>query len=141
MKLLLDQGLPRGTTPFLVQAGIDAVHVGDIGHSRSEDPVILQLGLESARIVVTLDADFHTLLALSGAASPSVIRIRIEGLKAEPMAKLLQTVLAQCAADLEKGAAVTVQNKDTHPPSTDRRSSARTCRIDDYPCSISRNEP
>lgn len=109
MKLLLDQGLPRGTTALLCNAGIDAVHVGDIGHSRSEDTVILQMAADQQRIVATLDADFHTMLALSGAAGPSVIRVRIERLKADAMAKLLQTVLNQCPDDLAKGAAITVQ--------------------------------
>jgi predicted nuclease of predicted toxin-antitoxin system len=109
MKLLLDQGLPRSTTAIMCQAGIDTVHVGDIGHSRTSDDVIMQLGRDEGRIVVTLDADFHTLLALSGADSPSVIRIRIEGLKGDRLAALLQTVLSQCANDLAKGAAITVQ--------------------------------
>jgi predicted nuclease of predicted toxin-antitoxin system len=79
MKLLLDQGLPRSAAPLLCQAGIDTVHVGDLGLSTADDAVILQSGRENGRAVVTLDADFHTLLALSGAATPSVIRIRIEG--------------------------------------------------------------
>jgi predicted nuclease of predicted toxin-antitoxin system len=92
-----------------MSGGIDTVHGGDIGHSRSEDDLILQLGRERGRVVATLDADFHTLLALSGAATPSVIRVRIERLRGEAMAKLLQTVLTQCADDLAKGAAVTVQ--------------------------------
>jgi len=109
MKLLLDQGLPRTTAALLCQAGVDTVHVGDIGHSRSEDRAILQLAKDTGRIVVTLDADFHTLLALSGASGPSVIRVRIERLRGDPMAKLLQTVLTQCADDLTKGAAITVQ--------------------------------
>jgi predicted nuclease of predicted toxin-antitoxin system len=109
MKLLLDQGMPRSATALLCQAGIDTVPVGDIGHSRSEDDVILQLGRDSGRVVATLDADFHTLLALSGAATPSVIRVRIERLRGEAMAKLLETVLSQCAEDLGKGAAITVQ--------------------------------
>lgn len=109
MKLLLDQGLPRSTAPLLCQAGIDTFHVGDIGHSTSDDAVILQFALDSQRIVATLDADFHTLLALSGAANPSVIRIRVEGLRGDAMAALLQTVLSQCAEDLAQGAAVTVQ--------------------------------
>jgi len=109
MKLLLDQGLPRSAAALLCRAGIDTVHVGDIGHSSADDPVILKLGQDSGRVVVTLDADFHALLALAGATSPSVIRIRIEGLRGEDIAILLQKVLSQCGADLEQGAAVTVQ--------------------------------
>jgi predicted nuclease of predicted toxin-antitoxin system len=109
MKLLLNQGLPRSAAALLCQAGIDTIHVGEIGHSCSDDAVLLQVGRDSQRVVVTLDADFHTLLALSEAVAPSVIRIRIEGLKGEGLANLLQTVLSQCAADLAQGAAVTVQ--------------------------------
>ena len=58
--------------------------------------------------MVTLDADFHALLALSGAGGPSVIRVRIEGLKAPQLADLLVRVLEQCADDLKSGAMVTV---------------------------------
>lgn len=109
MKLLLDQGLPRSAAALLSETGVDTIHIGDIGHSTSEDAAILQLALATERVVVTLDADFHTLLAFTEAAAPSVIRIRIEGLRGEAVATLLRTVLAQCAEDLEKGAAVTVQ--------------------------------
>jgi len=76
MKLLLDQGLPRSAAALLTAAGIDSVHVGDLGLSTAEDATILQAGLEADRTVVTLDADFHALLAMSGAIAPSVIRIR-----------------------------------------------------------------
>jgi predicted nuclease of predicted toxin-antitoxin system len=60
---------------------------------------------------VTLDADFHALLALSGAQFPSVIRIRIEGLKAGALAILLSQVLVEWGNSLELGAVVTV-NKE-----------------------------
>jgi predicted nuclease of predicted toxin-antitoxin system len=71
--------------------------------------VILQKGQEEGRVVVTLDADFHTLLALAAATSPSVIRIRIERLRAQALTDLLLTVISECEEDLEAGAAVTVE--------------------------------
>jgi predicted nuclease of predicted toxin-antitoxin system len=60
-------------------------------------------------VVVTLDADFHALLALSQTQEPSIVRIRMEGLRAEEFSILLQNVLARCRADLETGALVSVQ--------------------------------
>ena len=58
-----------------------------------------------------MDADFHSLLALSGAVSPSVIRIRIEGLDGPALADLLELVIRSCRADIEQGAVVTVQER------------------------------
>lgn len=109
MKLLLDQGLPRSAVTLLRAAGLDADHVGDRGHAAAADATILALAVAEGRTIVTLDADFHTLLALAGATEPSVVRIRIEGLRAEALAALIQSVLAQAGADLEAGAVVTVQ--------------------------------
>jgi predicted nuclease of predicted toxin-antitoxin system len=109
MKLLLDQGLPRSAAGLLRNAGFDAVHTGEIGLARAEDAVILDEARSSGRVVVTLDADFHTLMALSGATSPSVIRIRIESLRAEDVARLVQEVLSLCTDQLEAGALVSVQ--------------------------------
>jgi predicted nuclease of predicted toxin-antitoxin system len=56
-----------------------------------------------------LDADFHAHLALSQASQPSVIRFRIEGLRAEGFTKLLQRVISQCSRDLEAGTLISVQ--------------------------------
>jgi len=108
MILLLDQGLPRSTVTQLREAGIESLHVGEIGLASASDSRILELALQERRILVTLDADFHALLALSGSKEPSVIRIRIEGLRAEEHARLLTHVLSVCKPDLEKGAMVTV---------------------------------
>jgi predicted nuclease of predicted toxin-antitoxin system len=83
MKLLLDQGLPRSTVLHLQNHGVDAVHVGDKGLATATDSKILDVGRQEGMAVVTLDADFHALLALSGVTGPSVIRIRIEGLRGE----------------------------------------------------------
>jgi len=109
MKLLLDQGLPLSAAALLRDAGIDAIHVGEIGMSEAEDAGIIQRARDEGRIVATLDADFHTLLALDVAIAPSVIRIRIERLRAQALTDLLLTVIAECEEDLEQGSAVTVE--------------------------------
>jgi predicted nuclease of predicted toxin-antitoxin system len=109
MKLLLDQGVPRSSAELLRKEGVDVIHIGEIGHCCSDDIVILELARDQGRTIVTLDADFHTLLALSGEVTPSVIFIRREGLRGEAMAKFLLEILATCFNDLVKGASVTAQ--------------------------------
>ncbi len=109
MKLLLDQGLPRGAPPLLRDIGIDTEHVSEIGYATAEDVEILAYARQKDQIVVTLDSDFHAILALSNASSPSVIRIRIEGLKAKPFVKLLRKVLSEWSEEFELGVMLTVQ--------------------------------
>lgn len=96
MKLLLDQGLPRSTAALLSQVDIDTIHVAQVGLSAVEDTEILLYAQDDKRVVVTLDADFHALLALTEATSPSVIRIRIQSLRAQALTELLVTVINKC---------------------------------------------
>ncbi len=108
MKLLLDQGTPRSAARILRNAGFDVLHTGDIGLAEASDSeIFLKANLED-RVVITLDADFHALLALSQAQKPSVIRIRIEGLRAEEFSHLLQYVISECEDDLNTGAMISV---------------------------------
>jgi predicted nuclease of predicted toxin-antitoxin system len=108
MNLLLDQGLPRSTVRHLAAKGIAAEHVGDLGMARATDTRILDVARERHAAVVTLDADFHALLAATRATNPSVVRIRIEGLNGEQVASLLMQVLAVAGAEIEAGAVVSV---------------------------------
>ena len=108
MKILLDQGLPRGACKLLKASGIDADHVANIGLERAEDAEILEKAKTMSAVVVTLDADFHRLLAMSHDVRPSVIRVRIEGLKSDALAALLVDVVTRCANDLDSGALVSV---------------------------------
>jgi predicted nuclease of predicted toxin-antitoxin system len=109
MKMLLDQGLPRSAALLLREGGIDTLHVGEIGLAAAADNEILQRGRQEERVVVTLDADFHSLLAFSRAVSPSVIRIRIEGLTGPMAANVIREAVLRSKEDLENGALVTVQ--------------------------------
>lgn len=108
MKLLLDQGLPRTTIKHLAVAGIVAEHVADLGMSAADDDVILDAAVQRNAVVVTFDSDFHQVLAVSGAMSPSVIRIRMERLKGDQIAAILKQVISTANAELSAGAVVSV---------------------------------
>lgn len=111
MKLLLDQGLPVSAANLLRALGHDAVHTSEVDLATAPDEEVLVFARRDSRCVVTLDADFHTLLALSGAADPSVIRIRIEGLKAQACAELIHSVLVAAEPDILAGAALSIESK------------------------------
>jgi predicted nuclease of predicted toxin-antitoxin system len=74
--------------------------------SRATDVEILDVARQQQRICVTLDADFHTYLAVTNAATPSVIRLRIEGLKADAFARLLIEVWPQINNHVDQRAAM-----------------------------------
>ena len=108
IRLLLDQGLPRSTVQYLPEQGFDVCHVADIDQSRASDVEITAMALDQGRTIVTLDSDFHRLLAISGANGPSVIRIRREGLRGADVANLVSQVADQLGEQIEDGAMVTV---------------------------------
>lgn len=111
MRFLLDQGLPRSTVQHLASHGLTSYHVGNLGLASASDETILAEGRTRDAIVVTLDSDFHALLAKSNATYPSVIRIRIQGLKGDSAASLIQRVAVALESDLLAGAAVTVTDR------------------------------
>lgn len=113
LRLLLDQGLPRDAATELRREGFDCAHVGELGMSKASDPEILTHSREAGSIVVTLDADFHTILTVSGAATPSVIRIRIEGLGASEVAQVIRNVIRDYPAELRMGCMITVKPRKT----------------------------
>ena len=110
-RLLLDQGLPRSAARLLSAAGWDVAHVGDIGLSREKDLRILDHAREQGRACVTLDADFHALLATSEAKSPSVVRIRREGLNGKAISELLLKVWPSIESAVNEGALVTITER------------------------------
>lgn len=108
MKLLLDQGLPRSAIGSLAAAGIVAEHVGDLGMAAATDAEVLAEARSRGAVVVSLDSDFHALLAAAGETKPSVVRLREEGLKADALTELLLRVLPAIQAELEQGAVASV---------------------------------
>ena len=107
-RLLLDQGLPRQAAVILRKDGWDTVHVGELGMGSATDLQILERALAEGRVVVTLDADFHSLVAVGGKREPSVIRIRREGLRGPQLASLIVQIAVSTKDALLDGALVTV---------------------------------
>ena len=107
-RLLLDQGLPREAAEILRANGWNVLHVGEIGLGRASDELILEQAIAERRCVVTLDADFHALVALGGGSEPSVIRIRREGLRGPELARLVMQIVATTGDALSQGALVSV---------------------------------
>ena len=108
MKLLLDQGIPHSAAALLREMGLDALPVGEISMAAAADETIIEYARENGYSVVTLDADFHSLLALAGASDRSVIRLRIQRLKAPDAANLVWLVLERIGGELEAGCFITV---------------------------------
>ncbi len=108
MKLLLDQGLPRSAASILREKKIETTHVGELGMAAASDESIISYARQHGYSIVTLDADFHSLLALADAKGPSVIRIRVQRLKAEGLASLVLTVIGRIGHEIEAGSFVTV---------------------------------
>lgn len=79
----------------------------------ASDTDILEYARVAGRVVVTLDADFHAILVVSAMSAPSVIRIRLEGLKGPAIAAILRDVLAEYAPDLADGCMITVKERKT----------------------------
>ena len=67
MKLLLDQNLPHRAAVLMREAGHDCLHVAEIDLALAEDHEIIRWVAQEKRICITRDADFHALLATSGA--------------------------------------------------------------------------
>ena len=111
MKLLLDQGLPIITATLLRNAAWDVVHTAEVSLHRAIDSEIIAIAKQQDRTIVTLDSDFHSLLVLHGAVMPSVVRVRIEGLRSNEMSKLLLKVLPTIEDKLLAGAMATITSR------------------------------
>ncbi|MEO5712305.1 MAG: DUF5615 family PIN-like protein [Luteolibacter sp.] len=111
MRWLLDQGLPRLAAFLLREKGMDVIHVGEVGLAHAKDLEILTRAEKEDRIVVTLDSDFHAMLAATGACRPSVIRIREEGMRGQALADLILRLSQQFSDALNKGCVLTVTLK------------------------------
>jgi predicted nuclease of predicted toxin-antitoxin system len=95
--------LSPGLAAWLRDQGHDANHVSDLGLHRTPDDALLALAKSEGRTIVTADLDYPRLLALAGAANPSLILFRDGNWSdAEVVARMRDILQAMSAADLEQ---------------------------------------
>lgn len=107
MNILLDMNLPPTWVEFLAAHGVNAVHWSTVGDPRAADSELMAWALANDHVVFTHDLDFSVLLALSGAAGPSVLQVRTLDVTSDAIGDAVVQILKQHGADLDGGAIVT----------------------------------
>ena len=104
MRFLADMPISRSTTEHLQSKGHDAVHLLDLGLERATDREIAKLAFTERRVLLTMDLDFTSIVAISKSAGPSVIIFRLRNNRPMTINDLLDKNLSKIATELEKGA-------------------------------------
>jgi predicted nuclease of predicted toxin-antitoxin system len=110
MRFLADAGLSPATVDFLINLGHEAVHVRTLGMQRSADADVVARARAESRVVLTFDLDFGDVLALGVLNEPSVIIFRLSDERPASVNRRLAVVVEECAAVLESGALISVED-------------------------------
>jgi predicted nuclease of predicted toxin-antitoxin system len=76
MKFLIDNNLSPLLAEYLKAVGHDAVHIRDYGLQGATDPHCAREARDEARVLISADTDFGTILAREKANRPSLLLIR-----------------------------------------------------------------
>ena len=113
MRFLLDENVSYRVCPPLKTAGHDAVHVGEIGLTSTDDQVILDRARSQDRVLISGDHDFVQLLFSSGDIRPSLILVReVDALPSAALAELLLAALPGQLTELLLAGAIATLTPD-----------------------------
>ncbi|MEH1978941.1 DUF5615 family PIN-like protein [Nostoc sp.] len=108
MKILIDMNLSPDWVAVFERYNISSVHWSTIGDPREKDSIIMEWARTNGYIVFTHDLDFGSLLAATGADTPSVIQVRTQDILPSSIEQIVISSLNQFESSLLTGALVTV---------------------------------
>src|SRR4051812_15263009 len=103
--------MPAGAAALFLALGCECVHSSDLNMQRAADEEILRLSDARQSVIITLDSDFHTIIAVNSLTTPSVVRLRREGCRAEALVEILHPVLVSHSAEILAGTVISVQDR------------------------------
>lgn len=111
MTIVIDNCLPVSWSAHLQAQGHNARHWRELGPPNAADTEIMRWAQQGNAVVLTHDLDFTKLLFQTKAALPSVIQLRVDDVRPASIGNEVTAVLSQYAADLQRGALITVKGR------------------------------
>jgi len=109
MRFLADAGISPQTVSFLESLNQDTEYVRALAMHRATDSEVLAYARTHNQVVITFDLDFGEILAAADVRAPSVIIFRLSDQRPTNVNRRLAAVFVECAAELETGALVLVE--------------------------------
>ena len=110
MRFLIDNSVSPRLAQMLTDAGHDAIHIREVDSPSQKDEVIFDRAAADDRILIAMDTDFGTLLAMRHSVLPSVVIFRRRGRSALELFTLLTANLPAIGSDLRSGAVVVFED-------------------------------
>lgn len=108
MRFLLDMNIAPGLCAKLEAAGHEAIHWSSVGAPNAPDEIIMGHAREHGQVLLTHDLDFGSILAITHAAGPSVVQVRMEDVLSDRYVALIAAAVRQFDSELREGAIVIV---------------------------------
>lgn len=109
MTIVVDNCLPVSWVEYLHQRGHTVRHWRELGPPNAPDTEVMRWAKENSAVVLTQDLDFTKLLFQSRALLPSIIQLRLDDVRPGNIGEDVARILDQRAADLQRGALITVK--------------------------------
>ena len=105
MQFLVDSCISASACAFLRQEGHDVIWVPEEFPGDPGDEAIIDMAVDTGRILITGDKDFGEWIFLRGKPQPPLVRLT--AMAPNQQVRVLETILTTHSADLENGALIT----------------------------------